>query len=286
MFDGGLEGAQSRDLEGNVITPGYFGTMSIPLRHGRDFVDADRAGAPEVAIASETLARALWKTTDVVGRRLLVNGKLVEIVGVVGDTRYRGIDESFRPVIYRPFEQAPLDRFFLHTRVRGGGETLTDLERAVRAVDPRIGIDRVLPLAAWLDDMRAPERTTQWIGAAGGAAQFALVLMALWALVSYAVERRTSEIGVRLALGATPRSIVGLVLRPALLLIAIGAVAGSAVGVAAGSVLRSEFVGLAALEPFAGVPVIAAMAAISIGAAFIPARRAGRVDPIVALRAE
>lgn len=143
-----------------------------------------------------------------------------------------------------------------------------------------------MPLAAWLDDMRAPERATQWIGAAGGVAQFALVLMALWALVAYSVERRTAEIGVRLALGATERSLVQLVLRPALILIAAGAVLGSAVGLTAGIVLQSDFVGLAALEPAAGLPVIVAVAAIAAGAAILPARRVARVDAIKALRAE
>jgi predicted permease len=286
VVEGGLDGAPRRGLESNIVAPGYFATMSIPIRSGRDFAGRDREGSAPVAIASETLARTLWNTTDAVGRAMIVGGKVVEIVGVAADTRYRGVNEPFRPVVYLPFDQARQERFFIHARTRGGGETLAALDRAVRAVDPRIVVDQAVPLARWLDDMRAPERTTQWIGGAAGIAQFALVLMALWALVSYAVERRTAEIGVRLALGATPRGVVQLVLRPALLLIAAGAILGSAVGFTAGSVLRSQFVGLGALEPFASLPVIAAMAAIAVGAAFVPARRAGRVDPIVALRAE
>jgi ABC-type antimicrobial peptide transport system permease subunit len=134
--------------------------------------------------------------------------------------------------------------------------------------------------------MRAPERATQWIGGAAGVAQFALVLMALWALVAYSVERRTAEIGVRLALGATERSLVQLVLRPALILIAVGAVLGSAIGLTAGTVLQSEFVGLAGLEPATGLPVIVAMGVIAAAAALLPARRVARIDPITALRTE
>ena len=260
--------------------------MSIPLKSGRDFAERDRKGAPLVAIASETLARTLWNTTAVVGRTLTMDGKAVEIVGVAADTRYRAVNEPFRPVVYLPFDQFPEGRFFIHARIRGGGETLAALDRAARSVDPRIVVDRAMPLAAWLDEVRAPERATQWIGGAVGVAQFALVLMALWALVAYSVERRTAEIGVRLALGATAGSLVQLVLRPSLFLIAAGAVLGAAIGVIAGIVLQSDFVGVAALEPAAGLPVIVAMACIAAVAALIPARRVARVDPIAALRAE
>jgi predicted permease len=285
-FDGSMDGVPLQALEGNVIAPGYFATMSIPLRSGRDFSPQDREAAPPVAIASETLARTLWNTTDALGRRLTIDGRTVEIVGVAADTRYRAVNEPFRPVVYLPFDQFPLGRFYIHARIRGGGETLAALDRAARSVDPRIVIDRAQPLAAWLDEMRAPERATHWIGSATGAAQFGLVLMALWALVSYSVERRTAEMGVRLALGATPKSLVQLVLRPALLLIVAGAVLGSAIGLTVGTVLQSEFVGLAALEPAAGLPVIVALAAIAALAAFVPARRVSHVDPIQALRAE
>jgi putative ABC transport system permease protein len=285
-FMASLDGAPERTLEGNVVAPGYFATMSIPLKSGRDFAERDRKGAPPVAIASETLARTLWNTTDVVGRTLTVNKRAVEIVGVVADTRYRAVNEPYRPVLYLPFDQYPQGRFFIHARVRGGGETLAALDRAVRSVDPRIVVDRAMPLDAWFDDIRAPERATQWIGGVAGVAQFALVLMALWALVAYSVERRTAEMGVRLALGATPRSLVQLVLRPALTLIAAGAVLGSGIGLAAGTVMASEFVGVADVEPLAGIPVILALAAVAAAAALVPARRVARVDPIAALRSE
>jgi hypothetical protein len=156
VVEGGLDGAPRRDLESNVVAQGYFATMSIPLRYGRDFAGRDRQGSAPVAIASETLARTLWNTPDVVGRTMVVNDKTVEIVGVAADTRYRGVNEPFRPVVYLPFDQARLERFFIHARTRGGGETLAALDRAIRAVDPRIVVDQAVPLAGWLDDMRGP----------------------------------------------------------------------------------------------------------------------------------
>lgn len=280
------DGGAGRTVDANILSPGYLGIMGIPLRAGRDFADTDRAGSPRVAIASETLARTLWKTTNVVGRTVTMDGNSVEMVGVAADTRYRALNEPYRPLLYLPFAQQPRARFVLHARVRGGGETLAALERAARSVDPRILVDNAVPLGQRLAEIRAPERAAQWLVGAGGAAQFGLVLMSLWALVAYAVERRTQEIGVRVALGATPRAVVNMVVRPAVLLIAIGAILGSAIGVAAATILESNFVGLADVEPGAGVPMIALMGIIAVVAALVPGRRASRVDPVVALRAE
>jgi putative ABC transport system permease protein len=283
-FRARVEG-EDRALEGNVISPGYLAVMRIPLRAGRDFSSLDAANTRPVAIASETLARTIWHTPDAVGRTLDVRGHTVEIVGVAADTRYRAVNEPFRPVIYLPISQLPVPDFYVHARAIGG-ETLAAMDRAARSVHPAILIDTSVPLAARLDDMRAPERAAQWVGAAGGIAQFLLVLMALWALVAYAVARRTREIGIRIALGATGSEVVGLVLRPALVLVATGAIAGAAIGVAATIVLQSEFVGLGELEPLAGIPVLVAVTMVAAAALLVPARRAASVEPVVALRAE
>jgi len=137
-----------------------------------------------------------------------------------------------------------------------------------------------------LDEIRQPERLGQWLGAAGGIAQFSLALMALWALVAYSVARRTREIGVRVALGATERGVVMLLVRPAAILIAAGSVLGTAVGVVAAIALQSNFIGLAPIQPAAGIPAMAIMALTAIAAAGVPALRAARVDPNVALRTE
>ena len=285
-FRAHADGEPERILEGNVVSPGYFALMRIPLRAGRDFSSLDTGTSRPVAIASETLARTLWHTTDdAVGRTLVVSGRTVEIVGVAADTRYRAVNEPFRPVVYLPVSQKPLTHFYIHARA-GSGEALTAMDRAARSIDPAILIDTAAPLQARMDEVLAPERAAQWAGAAGGVAQFLLVLMALWALVAYAVARRTREIGIRMALGATPAGVVGLVVRPALVLVAIGAAAGAAAGVAATIVLQSEFVGLGKVELAAGVPVLASVACVTVAALLVPARRAARVEPVVALRTE
>jgi ABC-type antimicrobial peptide transport system permease subunit len=160
------------------------------------------------------------------------------------------------------------------------------MNAAARSIDPRVMIDAAAPISTWLDTVRLPERLTGWLGGAAGGVQFALALMALWGLVAYTVERRTREIGIRMALGATARGVISMLVRPALLLILAGAAAGSAVGLAAATVLQSEFVGLGELEPWVGLPITIVMAGVALVAALVPARRASRVDPMVALRSE
>jgi predicted permease len=280
------EPGSTRDVDGNVITPGYFSIVGMALRRGRDFTAQDTEGSTPVAIASETFAKTVWNTTDVVGRTLPYGRSILTIVGVVADVSYRSVSQPNPPLLYVPNAQTPASRFFIHARVRGGGETLAAMSAAARQVDPRIMIDGAMPMESRLDVVRVPERLAGWIGGAVGAVQFALVLMALWALVAYAVERRTREIGIRVALGATGAGVVTMLLRPALLLIATGAVLGSAAGLIGATVFRSEFIGLGELEPAAGIPAIVAMALVAIVAALVPARRATSVDPIVALRAE
>jgi predicted permease len=273
-------------VDGNVVSPGYFEMMGMTLRRGRDFTVADRAGAPLVAIVSEAFALGAWKSADAVGRTIANGTRSLEVVGVVSDVRYRSIGEPYPPLVYVPHTQADRERFILHARIRGGGETLAAMDAGARSVDPKMLVDSAVLLDQRLDEIRFPERASQWLAAAGGTAQFCLALMALWGLVAYSVARRTREIGVRVALGATERSVVNLMVRPAVLLIAAGSVFGAALGAVAAAALQSNFIGLAPIQPATGIPAMIVMALTAIAAAFAPAWRAARIDPNVALRAE
>jgi len=282
-------GIGARVVDGNVVSPGYLPMLGIALRRGRDFSARDTGSSPGVAIVNETLARALWRSTDVVGRSFTLSGRPVEVIGVAADTRYRSVSQPFPPLVYSPLEQVPRQRFVIHVKLAtaaGGAQAISAIEAAARAVDARIMIDAAVPIERRLQDVRVAERLATLGGAAGGAVQFALVLMAVWALVAYAVERRTHEIGVRRALGAPEGRVVAMLLKPAVLLIAAGAVLGTGAGWTAASVLQSEFVGLAPLELSAGIPAMAAMLVVAVAAAWLPARRAAQVDPIAALRAD
>jgi predicted permease len=277
---------QERVFLANVVSPGYFEMLRIPLRSGRDFTDRDQSGAPLVAIVNETFARTMFETTNVVGRLVGSDGTQMEIIGVVADTRYRSLSGPFQPIVYRPIAQVPVWRFILHARTRGGGPTIAALDAAVRAVDRRMAVDQAMSVRAFMERAMAPERAAQWLGAAVGAMQLMLAAMALWGLVAYAVERRATELGVRLALGGTPSSLVRLTMRPAAVSIAIGVAAGSVLGAVVAKVVQSQSVGLAPLNLLIVLPVAALFTLVAMPSAWWPARRAALADPATSLRRE
>jgi hypothetical protein len=284
-FDATEEGGTERSYPGNVISPGYFQILEIPFRAGRDFDRHDREGGAPVAIVSETLARSVWGTPQVTGRTLFLRGRRTDVVGLVADTRYRSLSEPFLPLVYLPIAQVPGNRFIVHARVRNPA-ALVALDIALRAVDPRVAIEGAKPLRAWIDRAMAGERAAQRAGGILGVVQLGLAIMALWGLVAYAVERRTAEMGVRLALGATPSSLVRLAMRPAGGSILVGVGIGCILGAAVARVVQASSVGLAPLDFTAVIPVAAAFTMVAMTSAWWPARRAGKMDPAASLRRE
>jgi hypothetical protein len=284
-FDATVAGGPKRHYPGNVISPGYFQTLEIPLQAGRDFDRRDREGGAPVAIVSETLARSVWGTPHALGRALVIHGNPVEVVGVVADTRYRTLSEPFLPLVYLPIAQTPGTQFIIHARVREA-RALASLDAALRAVDPRVAIEAAKPLRAWIDRAMAPERAAQWAGGILGVLQLVLAVMALWGLVAYAVERRMAEMGVRLALGATPGSLVRLTMRPAGASIVAGVGIGCVLGATIAKLVQATSVGLAPLDFTTVIPVAAAFTMVAMTSAWWPARRAGKMDPAASLRRE
>ena len=277
-------GDRARAFYGNVVSPGYFATLEIPMRAGRDFDRRDALGGAPVVIVNETLARTLWGTTNAVGRTLLKDSIPMQVIGIVADIKYRAFSEEFRPLIYLPIAQWPGPRFILQARVRGGGETLAALDGAIRSVDRRVAIEAAMPMRSHIERAMIAERAAQWGGGAMGIVQLVLAVMALWGLVAYAVERRTTELGIRLALGATPSSLVRLTIRPAGVSIVIGVALGSVLGAVMAKVVQSESVGLAPLDMMAVLPVAAVFTVVAMMSAWWPARRAGMADPAISLR--
>ena len=285
-FGGGEGGQQPRSFLGNVVSPGYFETLQIPLRAGRDFDGRERQTSVPVAIVSETLARSMWPSSNPIGQTLVVDNRILEVVGVVADIRYRALTEPFQPLVYLPVSQVLRARVFIHARVRPGGETLRRLEDTLRGVERRAAVDTAMPMPMYLEKALVAERATRWAGAALGIVQLALAVLSLWGLVTYAVERRTPEMGIRLALGATPRDLVRLMMRPAVALILAGVVFGCITGIITSQVVLSTSVGLAPLDLVAVVPVAIAFTAAAMFSAWWPARRAGLADPAASLRHE
>jgi predicted permease len=282
-----IEDGKQRDYFGNVVSPGYFATMRIPIVAGRDFEPGDTATSARVAVVSETFARMAWQSAGAaVGRVMTMEKEPVTVVGVVADIRYFLPTEPYQALLYLPVAQNAGHRTTIHARVSGDGATVAALERALRSVDARLAIEPPTLLSARIDATNAPERVMRWVGAGAGGVQLVLALMALWGLVAYAVERRSAEWGLRVALGATPTSVVRLSVRPAAVLIAVGVIAGLGVGAAATEVMRSSGMSQIALDARAAIPLAIMFALVALTAAWWPARKAGLADPSALLRRE
>ena len=273
----------------NPIWPGYFDLMRIALIEGRGFTERDDRQAQPVAIINETFARRFFRGQEPVGRQLGVWGTVCTVIGVVKDIKYRNLGETPQPYFYRPMQQVwgPDTGFWLHVRTVGPPlQLLPELRRELRSVDPRVHAFEVFALsdyigAAWF---------AQKIGAAllGVLGTLALLLAALglFSVMAYSVSQRTQEIGIRMALGAQMidvlRPVVGQSLRLAMAGIAIGLVLSFALT----RLVASQLLGVSATDPLIFVGVSCLLCAAALAASIIPARRAIKVDPLVALRAE
>ncbi len=272
-------------------TPELFATLGIPRITGRTFAEDDDDTRPRVAIVSAGLARDLFPA-GAVGRTLSLptpsSGVVTAtIVGVVGDVNYRGLTEAAEPTIYMPFAQQPWPTAFLLARTAGEPSHLAArLREAIGAVDRRVGLAEMRSLddAVW-QERSQPAFRTAVVGAIA-AVTLALAAVGLAGLVSYSVARRTSEIGVRVALGARDRDVLTLVLRETLAMGAAGGAIGLLLALALARVLRGFLFGVEPVDPTSLAGALTLLGAVAAAAAWLPARRACRIDPTIALRAE
>lgn len=279
----------------NRIGPRYTTTLGLPLLLGREFTERDGPEAPKVALVNEAFAKAYSPGESVVGRRFGFgddpnDSGTIEIVGVVGDARYA--DPRERPVrnVFLPLLQASDQTgYWSNIEIRTAGDP-SSLEAAVREavaeVDPRVPVAEVTTLGQQLaDSMRRDKLLTRLVSAFGALAAF-LACVGLYGVVAQVVARRTNEVGIRMALGAAPRDILSMVLREAGALILLGCAIGLPLAFAATRFIENQLFGLTAGDPltYAGISLLLALVAVVAG--YLPARRASRVDPIVALRME
>jgi len=277
-----------------IVSAGFFQTMGIPLVRGRVFTEHDGQASPNVAIVNETAARRYWPGEDPIGRRISLGAPddWREIVGIVGDIRHEGLDADPDPAVFLPQRQpftllgAGFPRAItLIVRTSGDAASTASVIRAtVAGVDPQVPIGVVRPMDTVIDESIAPRRLNFLLVSAFAGVALCLTAAGLYGVMSYVVAERTREIGVRMALGATPRQVVWMVLGEA----AIVTMAGIAIGVAGALALtrsmRSLLFGVSAVDPTVYVVVSLVLAAVALVAAAVPSGRATRVDPLIALR--
>jgi predicted permease len=287
--DQNLAEGQSRSIRNNQVGQDFFTTMGLPIILGRGFGPQDTDRSQKVAVISELMARRFFPNSSPLGRRFGIDGpessEQIEIIGVVKDAKYMSLTEQTQPMAYYPHSQsiAPFSNFVV--RYSGAPDAvITQVRRAVREVNRNLPIGEVVSLSEHIGRSLVQQRLVARLAAFFGLLALSLACIGLYGILSYAVARRTNEIGIRMALGAQRANVLWLVLRDALMLVVAGVVVGLLASLAATQTISTLLYGL---EPN-DLPTIAAatllLLAVSALAGYLPAHRAARVDPMVALR--
>ncbi|MCI0535405.1 MAG: ABC transporter permease [Verrucomicrobiales bacterium] len=290
-----VEGHQAKDGEDmqafmNALSPGYFQTMGIPLLEGRDFDSRDIKEDAKVAIVNQRFARHFFGDKSAVGRHLGRGGgpdvKLdVEIIGVVADSLYEGPREGVRRQVFVPAWGKNSAAFYVRTAM-GSSAIYAAVRNEVRKLDAGMPVYELKTLEGQLDETLLTERLVALLSAGFGFLATALAAIGLYGVMAFVVTRRTKELGVRLALGAQRSSVIWLVMKEVLLLLVIGLAVGVPSAMALGRFVSSQLYGVQSGDPWIAGTTVVVLAAVAAAAGMIPAHRASRIDPILALRFE
>jgi predicted permease len=273
----------------NAVSPGYLNTIGIPLVRGRDLTTADVQGAPRVVIINEQMARQFWPGEDALGKRFRFPGEeFTTVVGIARNAKYDNVSEAPIPFIYEALRQRYSPAAALHVRAAGDPASLAGaVRREVQSLDPTLSVFNIRTLADQVSNSLQPLRINVILFTTFGLLALALAATGLYGVASYAVTQRTREIGVRMALGAEPSAVLRLVLGQGLALVAIGLALGLTLALIGSSVVPAALLpNVSARDPSTFAATAAVLAAVAFVASYLPARRATRIDPLVALRTE
>ena len=279
-----------RGIHNNVVGPGYFAAMGLPITLGRAFTLYDTAKSPKVAIINETMARLFFPGESPVGLRFGSSPEhrgAFEVVGVVKDAKYESLREKPTPMAFYPDAQNPQFQGALVVRYAGDARGIVPaIRQAVAQVNANLPVNQVRTLADQVDDSLTSDKLIARLSSFFGLLALLLASIGIYGVLSYAVARRTSEVGLRMALGARRANVLWLVMRELLLLVAIGLVIGVPAALAGKRLISGLLYGLPPFDVVSSGAAIAILAAVAVFAAYWPARRATRVDPAIALRYE
>jgi predicted permease len=284
--------SREADAIAGTVTPGFVETMGITLVRGRTFTRADNGNAPPVAVITESLARRLFAGEEALGQRLRVDGSPegrpdLRIVGIVKDARTTALKGEYLEMMFRPVAQAPA--YLLGLQVRTAGDPMlvaARVRQAVAEADPNLPILNVRTVSSGVELLLENERLLATLSTVFGVVALFLVCIGLYGVISEWAAQRTREIGVRMALGATTGGVRWLVLRQAFAIVLAGAAVGLPAAFAVARLLKGLLYGLSPLDPRTHAAAALLLVAVAAVAAYLPARRASRVDPMIALRAE
>ena len=281
--------ADALQIDMASVSPGYFATLGVPLLRGRDFGDEDSKSAPRVAIVSETMANRFWGG-DAIGHTLRIEGAedvSVTVVGVARDTKVRTLGEAPRPYLYLPFAQEYSP--FMTVVARTGadpGSLLEVFRREIRAIDANVPILETKTMQQHLGLMLFAPRMGAALLSAFGILAMILASLGLYGIIAFDVSNRTRELGIRVALGAKYGDIIRMVMREGMALVGTGIAIGLVLAAALTIPVSGALYGIGSLAPGTYLTVATAFFGVAFVAGFLPARRATKVDPMIALRHE
>jgi len=278
----------------NVASPDFFSTAGIPVLEGREFSGRDVLGAPKVVVINEAFAKRYFPGQNAIGRHFGDQGEKsilkYEVIGVVADSRNMFLKKAPGPTFYEALlqdEWGTATNVVLHVRTRGNPRLALDRVRSeIRALSPHVPVYDVTTLAARLSLAQRPDRMMAILASFFGSLALLLTAMGIYGVIAYAVGRRTKEIGVRLALGATPRNVLQMIVRETLTLVAAGAALGLPLAFVCTRVLKRMLFGVEPTDPITGVVCLGVLLMAGLAAGYLPARRAALLEPVSALRTE
>jgi predicted permease len=282
------EGHEKSSFGFNLVGPHYFETMEIPIQGGRSFTAEDREGAPRTAIVNHVFAERFWPGQSPLGKRLFENGNSpLEIVGVCKASKYDSLSEGRVAFVYLPLLQNYKPSLTFHVRTRSAPATLLhNFQQELLALDPTLAVFDLKTMNEHLATSMLPIRVGATLLGIFGALALALATLGLYGVMSYAVTRRTREIGIRMALGARRNDVLRLIVRQGMKLTFAGVFVGLVLGSGLTAVIASQLFGVSAADVVTLTGMSLALTIVALLACWLPARRAARVDPMVALRHE
>ena len=283
-FGSSRSAAASIPADWNVVSPGFFATLGVTLVQGRDFAESDTAGGPPVAIVNQAFARAAWPGLDPVGRQFESDAfdGAVTVIGVADDARFMSVAAPAEPYVYAPLSQLYRGRINLLMKT-GGQDAIADARALIRTMNPNLPVTEAMPLSEITALNTVPHRIAGAVAATLGAVGLLLAAIGLYGVTSYAVGRRTREIGIRVALGADASQVLRMMLRQGAVLALTGIGIGLALAAVAAQLIGSLLAGIG-VDPLTFAAAALLFLAVALLATYLPARRALAIDPMAALR--